>query len=548
MPVRIFSMNALTRPFATPLFLLYIAGVIVLAFQPLRTMIQPGYEGILFKGGDESQYIMRVTDAMARPFSEVSNAITSGPNGLQMTLLESAAGTLFGWTSLTEPSLTILLSCLIAPLLIPLFALLALRFSVPRSWAIAGGVFCFFLLLGPLRRVVHQSWSLPLVVFTLLLIVDWWKEPTRLRSAFLGIVLGIMPGVYFWAWTYTWAVFGFVVLLMAIADLRRHRMRSVGERLIQAVVTGVIALAVASPFLFLMWMNAQHPDAAEASIRSSLIHAREFESVPRSVVLGLLTILAAVVISRQPDRRRLLPLFAMILALFAVLHQQFVHGLVLSFWTHYYPLVCIVSVLFILVFLESRHRFILEIVAMLTATIFLVAAFGDYHSRLSFLTPLPHWEKYQHLAPALTALRQIPQKQIILSDRDSSLIIGTYTNHDLVYTEYLRHVLMSFPELAERYCLTQFVTGASADTDWLAYSTQERSAAGQQATLERVERNRQLTHEACNVVYAHPKEALARYGTTLLLWDEKNYPSWKIPQTYFAVVTKGAGWSVWTMK
>ncbi len=541
-------MNALRRPLATPLFLLYVTGVIILAIQPVRIMIQPGYAGILYKGGDESQYIMRVNQAIDQPFTDVSNAITSGAKGLQMTFLESIIGTIFGWTGLSGPALTILFACLIAPLIIPLFALLALRFHVPHLWALAGGAFCFFLLLGPLRRVVHQSWSLPLVTFTLLLIVDWWKNPSHLRSVTLGIVLGIMPGVYFWAWTYTWTVFGFVVPLMAIADLRRHRIRSVMERLGQALITGVTALISASPFLFLMWINAHHPDAVETSIRSSLIHAREFESLPRSLILALFTALAAFAIRRQTDRRRLLPLFAMILALFAVLHQQFVHGLVLSFWTHYYPIVCIVSLLFILVFLESRHRFILEYIAMITASVFLVAALSDYHSRVSFLTTMPRWEKYQHLAPALAALNRIQEQQIILSDLDSSLIVGTYTNHDLVYTEYLRHVLMSFPELAERYCLMQFMSGKPADTDWLAYTTKELSGAGQKPTLERVERNKQLTKQACSVVYARPKEALERYATTLVLWDEKNYPEWKIPQKFLEVSEQGTGWSVWKVK
>jgi hypothetical protein len=541
-------MNALRRPLATPLFLLYLAGVVILALQPVRTMIQPGYEGILYKGGDESQYIMRVEQAMHHPFVDVSNAITSGTKGLQMTFLESAAGTLFGWLGLSGPGLTILLACLFAPLIMPLFTLLALRFGVPRLWAIAGGVVCFWLLLGPLRRVVHQSWSLPLVVLTLLLIVDWWKRPTRLRSVMLGIVLGLMAGVYVWAWTYTWAVFGFVVLLMAVADLRKRRMRSVVERLVQAMIAGLTALVVASPFLFLMRVNAHHPDAAETSIRSALIHAREFESLPRSLALVLFTVLAAFTIGRQPDRRRLLPLFAMILALFAVLHQQFVHGLVLSFWTHYYPYLCVVALLFILVVLSSRHRYRMEVIAMLSASVFLFGAVHDYHSRIAVVTTIPRWSTYQHLAPAIASLNRIQEQQTILSDLDSSLIIGTYTDHDLLYTEFLRHVLLSFPELAERYCLTRFMTGKPADTEWLAYNVQELSGAGQTATLTKVERDKVLTKDACVEVYARPKETLQKFGVTLVLWDEKNYPDWEIPPAIFQETEKGAGWSLWKVR
>lgn len=541
-------MNVHPRSLAVPLFLVYVIGVLALAAQPLRTMMQPGYQGILYKGGDESQYIMRIGQAMQHPFSDVSNAITSGTKGLQMTFLESTIGTLLGWTGLSAPSLTILLACLIAPLIIPFFALLALRFGVPRRWAVVGGALCFFLLLGPLRRVVHQSWSLPLVTLTLLLIVDWWKNPSLARSAGLGIILGIMPGVYFWAWTYTWAVFGFVVILMCAADLRRHRLRSVIDRFTQGVIAGVTALVVASPFLFLMWGNAHHPDGAETSIRSSLIHARELESLPRSLLLTFFVLFSTLSIGFQPDRRRLLPLFAMILALFAVLHQQLVHGLVLSFWTHYYPYVCIVSLLLILVSVASSHRTVLTAVASILAATFLFAAFQDYHGRFAIFSPMPRHEKYQHIAPALRALNLMQETQVVLSDLDVSLIVGTYTHHDLLYTEYLRHVLMSCPELARRYCLTQHVTGRPADTDWLAYNVQELSAAGVPATLAKVERDREMTKKECADVYAHPKDALTEYGVTLLLWDEKNYPDWKIPASLFTVSEKGAGWSIWKVR
>ncbi len=541
-------MKTLRYSFGFVLSLLTIVGIIILAVQPVRTMMQDSFQGILYKGGDESQYIMRVTQAFDHPFSDVSNAITSGTRGLQMTFLESAVGTLFGWTGLSGPMLTILVACLIAALIIPFFAFLTLRFGVQRHYALLGGVVIFFLLIGPLRRVVHQSWSLPLVVFTLLLIVDWWKNSTRLRSVLLGVVLGIMPGVYVWAWTYTWAVFGFVFFLTIITDIHNGRRQMAYVHVRKAVITGAIALLCALPFFLLMWSNAAHPDAAETSIRSSLIHAREWESIPRSIILILFAACSVFALRRQPERHQFLPLIAMILALVAVLHQQFVHGLVLSFWTHYYPYVCAISLLTVLVIFSSRERSYFGWLSLLMASVLLLGAFHDYKGRFTIFASMPRWEKYQHLAPAISALNQIHEKQTVLSDLDSSLIIGTYSHHDLLYTEYLRHVLMSTPELAERYCLTQFITGKPADTDWLAYNIQELSAAGQKATLEKVERDKKLTKEACDLVYAHPAEVLEKYGVTLMLWDEKNYPDWKIPATYFVVSERGSGWSLWSVR
>lgn len=539
------------RSLGSVLFTLYIVGVLLLASSPLRTMIQSGYQGILYKGGDESQYIMRINQAMHHPFSDVSNSIVSGPNapkGLQMTLPESVIGSLFAWTDMTAPSLAILLSILIAPLFIPLLALLALRFGIRRREAVIGSCVLFFLLIGPLRRMVHQSWSLPFVVLTLILLTDWWKNPSRSRSIVLGILLGVLPGIYFWAWTYVWGVFGFIILLTVIAEARHKTWKALGRFLIQAVSVGIIALAAASPFLFMIWMNSHDPASVDAGYRSSLIHAREFESVPRSIVLVLLTVLSSLAMSRQSDRRRLLPLLAMLLSLVAVTHQQFVHGQVLSFWTHYYPYVCVISMLLVLVFLGSRVRATFEVSAALVACVFLFAAFTDYYGRASIFLPINHWQKYQHLAPSLLALNRITEKQTVLSDWNSSLIVGTYTDHDLIFTPFMRHTLVPFTELAERHCLIQFSTGKKADVEWLPLDVKELSAAGKAQVESVLERDFALTKKACDDVYADPKSALVRYHATLLLWDEKNYPDWEIPEKYFTVSEKGSGWSIWQVR
>lgn len=544
-------MNTYQRSLGSVLFTLYIGGVLLLAASPLRTMIQPGFQGILYKGGDESQYIMRVNQAMHHPFSDVSNSIVSGlgaPKGLQMTLPESVAGTLFSWSGMSAPSLTILLSILIAPLLMPLFAHLALRFGIRRRDAVIGSAILFFLLIGPLRRVIHQSWSLPLVIFILILLTDWWKNPTRARSFILGVLLGLLPGIYFWAWTYVWGVFGCIILLTVIAEARHKTWKALGRFVIQAVTTGVIALATASPFLFMIWMNSHDPNSIDAGFRSSLIHAREFESVTRSIVLGLLAILSVVAISRQSDRRRLLPLLAMLLALVAVTHQQFIHGQVLSFWTHYYPYVCMVSMLLLLVFVASRVRATFEVTAAVVSCVFLLAAFSDYYGRVSIFLPINHWQKYQHLAPSLLTLNRITDKQTVLSDLNSSLIVGTYTDHDLIFTPFMRHTLVSFTELAERHCLIQFMTGKKADTEWLPLDVKELSAAGKAQVESVLQRDFGLTKKACDVVYADPRSALSRFGATLVLWDEKNNPDWKIPGKFFTVSEKGSGWSIWHVR
>jgi hypothetical protein len=519
---------------------LYLIGVIVLAIQPIRTVLQSDYQGILFKGGDESQYIMRIQEAMHHPLQDVSNAIVSGddaPRGLQMTLPEATAGTLFGWMGMSAPVLGVLLSVLLAPLLMPLFAMLSRRFGVSERSSFIGAVLIFFLLLGPMRRVVHQSWSLPYVTFMMIVLIDWFRARTLPRSLTLGVLLGLLPGIYFWAWTYVWASFGLLAVTLFLETPSSDRMKI----LTQILSVGVTALIVASPFLVLIVMNSANPNAVDAGFRSSLIHAREFESLPRSVLFILLAIGAYFSLWKHKHSQ---PIVLFIGALLIVLHQQFIHGQVLSYWTHYYPYVCVLALLLLLVYTttKSANRVIISATS-LVSILFLAGALTDYFGRAAVFTTMPHYASVQHLAAPIQYINQEPGKQTVLTDPVTSLVLGTYTTADLVYTPFLRHTLISFSELAERYCLVEYMKGGIPDTRFLADDVRELSAAGREGTQTVFERDLALTKQACDSVYADPSAALKKYHVTLVLWDEKNHSDWHVPSS-FEPLSRGAEWSI----
>ncbi len=549
--VRLLAVQKQIDRFTLALLFLYVTGVFALAMQPLRTIVASGYEGVYFKGGDESQYIMRVQDAMTHPWTDVSNAVTTGPDaprGLQMTLFETLAGSLFAWTGFSATAITVLLSVLLSPLVTVFIGLLAVRLGSSRRVALLFAFLYFFLLFGPLRRVIHQSWSLPYMLGTLLLMLSWWREPSRGRTISLGILLGLVPGIYFWAWTYLWAVFGILVVLGVVERFAHREPRVVQSMLFHAFGAGIIALLTALPFFTLLWLNAHHPAAAEAGIRSSLIAARELESARRSLVLLILTASTVLWVLRSTEWKRAIPALALVLALFVVLHQQFIHGLVLSYWTHYYPYVCAVSVLLLAVIVSQSRRGILEYCTAMAACVFLIGAFNDYKGRGSFNAPLPQYTQYQHLSGMLASLTADPAHETVLTDRETSLIIGNATQHDVVFTPFLRHVLISDRELAERYCLTEILKGIPPDTEWLAYDIRELSAAGRAGTQAVLEKDLALTKDACVWVSAHEKEALKKYGVTRLAWDERNHPEWRINQKLFTSVVKGPGWSLWSVR
>ena len=512
--------------------------------------MQPGFQGILYKGGDESYYITRIEQAMYHPFTDVSNGIVSGPaapRGLQSPVLEMLMGSIFSWTGLTAPVLAFIISVVLAPLCIPLFAMLSLRVGAKETAAMTGAVLYFFLLIGPLRRIVHQSWSLPFVLFTCIMLVDCVRKPTLLRSMLLGACLGFASGVYLWAWTYLWASFGCMVAFVCITEWKAGSRENAMRLFRHATGVGVIALVVSSPILFIMWQNMHHPAIADAGIRSLLVHAREFESVPRSMLFLLFTGMTTWVILRRSDRQNLIPLLALLIAMAAVLHQQFVHGIVLSYWTHYYQYVCMVALLVILTLLTLRDRSVLALSSMVVASIFLVAAFTDYYGRIAVLDPIPQWDMFQHLSQPVRSLNRI-EKQTVLSDTDSSFIVAMYTDHDVVFTPFMRHTLVSFTELAERYCLTQLVRGSPPDTTWLGHNVEEQSRTGRVKAREILARDLVLTAEACERVTNDPRSILQKYGVTMVLWDEKNHPEWNISEKYFSESEKGLGWSLWTLR
>lgn len=534
------AMNRAFWTYRRLLVLAYAVGVLVLAIQPLRTILQSDFQGILFKGGDESQYIMRIQESMHHPFQDVSNSIVTGegaPRGLQMTLPEATVGTLFGWTGISAPVIAILLSILLAPLVMPLFALLAVRFGVKHRDALVGAVVFFFLLLGPLRRVVHQSWSLPYVLFVSIMLIDWFREQALRRSIALGVLLGLLPGIYFWAWTYLWAAFGLLALMLWLDAPTSDRVL----RLKDILLAGIVALLVASPFLVLIALNTLDPYSADAGLRSSLIQAREFESLTRSILFLVITIGAYFSLWKKKEYR---PLVLFIGALFIVLHQQFIHGKVLSYWTHYYPYACALALLVLLIYWSDKPKKTIAVLSSgLACVLILGGALFDYFGRHAVFTTLPHYASVQHLSEAIDAINEEPGKQTVLADPVTSLLLGTYTTADLVYTPFLRHTLIPFSELAERYCLVQYMKGGQPDIRFLADDVRELSAAGREGVQKIFERDLDLTQKACNSVFADPSAALKKYHVTLVLWDEKNYGGWHLPSS-FIPLSRGAEWSL----
>lgn len=518
---------------------LYLASVCLLSVSYVREITNPAYRGFpLFYGVDESHYVIRLQEGLLR--GDTTNGIFSGPDapgGMQPGGMERFIGALFSWTGWSGTTVAILLSVLIASLTLPIVTLLACRAGCKKVPAVIVGVTYCFLFLGPLRRFVHQSWSFPLTVLAFLLLTHWWQQPTRKVAVVAGIFLGLLPHVYLWSWTFAWTVLGILCLTLFLERPKS----SVHLKTLPYVL---IPLAVVSVPYFLGLLSAMSDSLSSVvAERSSVVHARGVESFARSVLTIVMALSALSLGWRVRKERSVLPFFAAGIACVIVLHQQMIHGTVISFSTHYYPYIALTAILLCAVVLTYYLRRAESWAVLLVASVLLLAAFVDYRGRLSVFRSKGSFA-YQHLQEAYPVLFD-GVRETVLTDRDTALVLAANTDDDVVYADLLRHVLISTEEFAERYCMTEAFEPGGADPAWIPSMLHELSRLGRARAEElRAERQR-IAEDACRRVREDLPGALDRYAVTMLLWNEKARPDWTIDTRFFALDRRGDGWSIW---
>ena len=170
--------------------------------------------------------------------------------------------------------------------------------------------------------------------------------------------------------------------------------------------------------------------------------------------------------------------------------------------------------------------------------IFLGAAAWDYriawHLPFASATHLGN----QHLAPALHLLSDGDRRNV-LTDQYSALLVKAWTDDDVVYTSYVRHLLMSNEEFAERYCLSEVFSSTGADEEFFVFESLQYR--GMYLAPER----RRMVRQACRNVRRSLAYFLDTYAVELILWNEKSRPDWIIDPTLFEKTDQGEGWSLW---
>src|SRR3989338_8637496 len=186
----------------------------------------PKWNGlIVIRDKDYGNYYSRLERALSGHLAETSNAMTpvgSGIEGVQSSGMEQVVGLLLGWTGLPAPMVAVILMPLLAAGLFLLFYKLFLRMEFPPNSALAMTLVLFAVLFHVFTRHVQPGWSFLIAISALLATWHCWRTPSVLKAILAGILLGALPYIYFWHWTFAWAS---VAVFTALALLQPRAKR-----------------------------------------------------------------------------------------------------------------------------------------------------------------------------------------------------------------------------------------------------------------------------------------------------------------------------------
>ncbi len=546
LPVRrLFSLFRRPDSFLTLVFCCAVfAGWLSVLPHVLHTF-HPAFQGLtVMRDKDYANYDSRLERVLVGHPEEASNAITpigSDIEGLQVAGVEQVIGLFFGWIPVDAPTLSVIVTGVLTPVLFVLFYLLFTTLCFPKRWALGMTLVLFSVMFHGLTRVVHPGWSFIPTIAALLSFFLFARKPSVTHLCAAVILLGLMPYIYFWSWTFSWAVVGSFVLL----SLFSSRDISVWRRSpVFLVLLGLGILLFAIPFAWQtasLFGNAIYP---EVSIRASFLHQRFPESPIRSGLLLLQLLAFASLFRRYRSDWSYIVVLSFLLGMTLAMHQNIVHARVLMFASHYYPHLLIATTLGGAWVLLRKVWMPIKIAVAGISFIFLAAGVSDYFFSHRFFFPQQVDFLDQHLLGAIADLK-VSGRQTVLTDANTGRFITAWTDNGIVYTTHARFLLISDTELVERYCVSELANPTPSLTRVLDLEYNRIL----QSTEYQAYQNRLLL-EACNRVKADPVFYLHKYGVTMVLWNKVQRPNWKVNAAALGLeeVRSGENWVLWAIR
>ncbi len=489
---------------------------------------------------DDGHYHARVKAALLHRWGEVRNGVTGGEHpaiGGPPAIVETVVGGAFSWTTLKAPQVMMLLTIFLTPCIVFLLCGLLRKSGMGEWWSIVGMTAYLLVFMGPLQKPVNMSLSIPITVAALLTLQWAYQSPRLIPVLVCGAIIGVLPAVYFWSWTFVWAstAIFFLLHLFSVPGSTRKRAQTIALCSV-LFLTSLISL----PFLLdMLHSSKMDPNFAATALRSTIVLTHAIESIPRTILLTVLLFSTILLVRRSGSSSQqswLLPLAAL-LGIFVCMYQNVIHAVRFTFSSHYYPFVCLAALLIGIWACAHAKKGSLRFVVVGLASIFLLAGLWDYRSVWDIVRGEYYVRNIQHLSPALHNLDD-GVRQTVLTDKTSAHMVTTWTDDDVVYTAYIKHLLISDEEYAERYCLSEMFSPAGPDLLWLSREVVETGDSAE------IERRRAQFAAICAPVRQHPRTFLKKYGIDLILWNERLHPEWHIPSSY-TLRSRGTDWSLW---
>lgn len=557
------SSPSLTRQRQIVLLLAMVFALLAIFPYVLHTF-HPSFQGFtVIRDKDFGNYYSRFERALTGHPEEAGNGITpvgSGITGMQDAGMEAAIGTPLSWTGLSAPPLAIIISAMLTGVSFFLFYSLFLLLGYSHRLSLLVSSTYYFVLLHVVSRVVHPGWSLVLVLLSLLSFIRFLQAPTLLRAIVAGLLLALLPYVYFWAWTYVWAVCFFAALFFAFTSADD----GIRKRVLRLSPIVAVLLLLSLPVVWRVLFTLKGPLGEEVFLRSDFLDTRGVESPIRSVLILVQALLVFSLFPRYKRDSRYVWVLACLFGIVAAMHQNVLHGKLLMFSSHFYPFLMISTLIagcFALSMPRGKHpaphqvnmslngsamlrAFSLRDVLILFITLlFLAGAAVDYLPGYKFFVPtFPNFSD-QHLLPAIAVL-QGGERETVLTDMTTGRVVTAWTDSGIVYTTHSRFLFISDADMAERYCVSTLFSPTFPEAHRALYM--EYNAILDSKEMR--DRERALVSEACTRVRKAPLEYLRKYGITHVLWNSEGQPDWKMkmyPELRLDIQTSGTGFTLY---
>lgn len=536
---------------------------------------QPAFQGIpVTLNSDEEIYLARVQEALSGRPERAAEAFTGHPNlvGTQAAFIESLYGRLFAFTGWRAWHVLTFLDAII-PALLFLSLYIFFRLCGFNRWVSLGGATAFCLIeLYNLNRPIHMrsSW----------LVMLWGLNGTllalrhRIMWAFVGgALIGLSIGIYVWTFTFAWIWLGLFFLVefgeWATQQYRAHqRADGLWSRIMRRTraalwwlrprkpvfakrrweilfIVALVGVLVGLPFIAQIIQTSLHPYYEFGVWRSGMHPGHMPESWPYSILFGLMVVALAMI--HLKDWQRLAPYRPAVittLAAFVYMNQQVIHGTVFNFVSHGIFSLLLGALCVLLIAMQTRPLWLW--LGVMSAVVYCSAIAYDGRFVLQQWQAASRDYSQQHLATALPVLDELPRGRFVSDPKTLALIAGA-TKHDVVYSVYLKNILMPHVEIAARYCLTQLpVPPAERNiTDQHHLVHPDANAAFGDPTIR--EQEVAMVEAACRELDLDPAAALQVFEVQYVLWNKQAHPEWNLErlQTSLTLIQESDTWSLW---